>query len=79
MKNTPKIQETSPIIHFREAADLSAVDLAALCDWSPQRLYNYESLNRKLGIPEARVLVGVFSSKGIECTVDDMYPSDAAA
>ncbi len=64
---------------FRQKANLSQDELGkALGGWVQSRICNYER-GRIPSLNDCRQIVRVLNERGVECTIDDVFPPESEA
>jgi|UniRef100_UPI00404787A2 putative transcriptional regulator len=72
------------IAYWREKAGLTQSELAALCGWEGEKPYqgrisNYEKGLRQPSIKHCQAIVKALQSRGLKCSLDDVFPPATAA
>ncbi|MFT0137301.1 helix-turn-helix transcriptional regulator [Alcanivoracaceae bacterium MT1] len=64
---------------IRVASNIRQIALAEHIGWAQSRISNYETGQRIPGLDDARTIVRALNELGADCTLDDVFPSDAEA
>lgn len=60
---------------FREKANATQADLAALVKMTQGAIAHYENGRRTPGLNEARLLVAALNELGADCDLDSVFPA----
>lgn len=64
---------------FREKANATQADLAALVKMTQGAIAHYENGRRTPGLNEARLLVAALNELGADCDLDSVFPASEEA
>ncbi|QIH09283.1 MULTISPECIES: helix-turn-helix transcriptional regulator [unclassified Pseudomonas] len=66
------------IAAYRDRAGIKQIELVAELGWTQTRLSNYEAGRRTAGLAECRSIVRALNGLGVICSLDDVFPPEAA-